>query len=140
MSFREDKQWADRFRGEVEAIIRRHVGLVVTVRLADDHEDAKQATDMVVEVVGGTIAVRIRDDTRDFRDWTVRTSRASGVRTEIDKLREGFARWYLYAWCLPGNRSLSPSRSQGSLWSNEKVYRRICTGVWDRRHPQQSGE
>jgi hypothetical protein len=104
MSYRKDRAWVEGLKAEVVAILTRHLDRIVSVRVASDEEDTKRATDMVVEVAGGTVAVRVRDWVRDFRDWTIRTRRRSGARTEMAKLKEGFANWYLYGWCKPDGR------------------------------------
>jgi hypothetical protein len=99
MSFKFDSRWAAGHEAEIEEILLRHVGVMISVRKASDREDCKQATDVVIEVTGGEVALRIRDTKRTFRDWTIRTRRVSGVPTEMHKLKAGFARWYLVAWC-----------------------------------------
>jgi hypothetical protein len=64
--------------------------------------DLHEATDLVLKLSGGDIAVRVRNfkykyfnDNKPFAfDWSVRCQTRYGGRTEIHKLREGFARWY----------------------------------------------
>lgn len=99
--WRADRFWANERRCDVQEILGRHLALLSEVRFVTDEEDAKQATDLVVESAAGTVACRIRDTTRDFRDWTVRSRRRSGAKTELAKLKEGFARWYFYGWAKP---------------------------------------
>lgn len=99
MSFETDKSWTDERQDEVCAIVKKHLDRIISVRVASPDEDTKQATDLVIEVVSGSIAARVRRHT-DFRDWTIRSHRRSGVTTELQKLRAGFARWYLYAWTV----------------------------------------
>ncbi len=84
-------------------ILRQNAMYFIDVEIADDHKDLTESTDLVVNIEGGAdVAVRTRDkDNCQFRDFTIRSRVASGAKTELDKLREGFARWYLYAWELP---------------------------------------
>lgn len=68
------------------------------VETADFKKDTENATDLVLEMGSGDIAVRIRKSAyRKYGDWTVRSD-SNGHRTEIDKLREGFARWYFMGY------------------------------------------
>jgi hypothetical protein len=70
--------------------------LVRVVRAAEE-DDQHRATDYVVEIRGGYVAVRHRFDT-PFRDWTIRAELRSGTETELAKLRGGHAHRYLYLW------------------------------------------
>ena len=92
-----DKAWADQYLPEIERLVRQVAGHIVEIRLGTDAEDMTQATDYVVEVSSGAIACRIRRDTA-YRDLTIRASRPTGARTELEKIREGWGRWYLYMW------------------------------------------
>ena len=98
--FSTDFDFQERHKGQVTAILRRVVGKMadITIRTASDNEDKKQSTDYIVEVsVVGTVAARIRRNT-NFRDLTIRSVRTNGTKTELAKIKEGFARWYLYIW------------------------------------------
>ncbi len=53
---------------------------------------------MIVQVSGGSVALRAREPSCQFRDFTIRTRSRYGYETEIDKLRKGFCDWYLYGW------------------------------------------
>ena len=95
-----DWTWAD---GHMEAIVNvlRHNAMhLLSVRVATDEQDLKKATDLVIRVDGGDIAVRIRRPNYRgrFRDLTIRSWRASGFKTELEKIKDGFGDWYLYAW------------------------------------------
>lgn len=66
--------------------------------------DQKEATDLIIKLSGGDVAVRVRRYKYKYKDnkplafdWSVRWRSMYGNKTEIDKLREGFARWYFYA-------------------------------------------
>lgn len=70
---------------------------------ATPQQDMEQATDLILEIPGGTMAVRMRRNKwyhnglkRGF-DWSIRYE-CRGQRTEIDKLRDGFADWYFYGY------------------------------------------
>ena len=83
-------------------IIKHEAANLIEINLATEEQDTQQATDIVVATSVGTIAVRVRTYrstiAKGYRDFTIRTRSCLGNRTEIDKLREGFAKWYIYAW------------------------------------------
>lgn len=66
-------------------------------------QDMEQATDLILEIPGGTMAVRMRRNKFYQKalsygfDWSIRYE-CRGHRTEIDKLRDGFADWYFYGY------------------------------------------
>lgn len=81
-------------------MVVNHVDEIVVVRVASDDEDAKEATDYVIDIAPGTIACRVRRSEYEdrFRDLTIRWSRPSEAITEAAKIQAGWARWYLYCW------------------------------------------
>lgn len=99
------KAWADRYWPEIERVVRSVAGDIVEVRQANDEEDQKHATDYVITVASGTIACRVRGwkHWQKWGDVTLRSSRPLGTKTELQKIREGNGRWYLYAWVKPDN-------------------------------------
>lgn len=98
MSWQNDKARADKFLPSIRSILRKNLMKLVKVREGTDDEDQKQATDYVIEIEGGTVCARCRDHKTGFRDITIRAARASGVKTELTKLRDGFGKYYLYIW------------------------------------------
>jgi len=89
--------WADSFLPEVEQILRDNINLLVSINVAPMEDDTQRATDMIINIEGeGQVAVRLRRDDVKYRDLTIRSK--AGGRTEIDKIREGFAKWYVYGW------------------------------------------
>ena len=97
----EDKRWSDTWVPQLAKIIRQNAMHLIEVRVAAHEADTKRATDFEFEVIGGTIAARVRRPAYWGRywDWTVRSERTvTGAKTELAKLIEGYARWYLYAW------------------------------------------
>jgi len=65
-------------------------------------QDVEQSTDLIMVITGGEIGVRIRRRENWERNkmhlmWSVRAI-CRGHKTEIDKLREGFGRWYFMGW------------------------------------------
>jgi len=113
--FQEKKAWADKFLPEIESIIRKVAGKIISIREATEEEDTKQSTDYVIEISSGRIGCRVRDYKYvSFNDVTIRAWLSSGVRTEIDKLREGLLQWYLYMW-------ISDERMKWVFWNVDKA-------------------
>jgi hypothetical protein len=94
----EDKSWADRFLPTITEVLRLYFGDKAEIKIAPELEDCTEATDYIVTTGKVTIACRIRMPDCRYRDFTIRSWRQSGVQTELEKLRKGFADYYLYAW------------------------------------------
>jgi hypothetical protein len=74
---------------------------LLKVEVANSEQDMKQATDFVMNVRGGKVAVRIRRDVASsYRDLTIRSRRPNGTETELQKIKNGFADFYLYLWTM----------------------------------------
>lgn len=80
-------------------MLRENAAYMLRVRLATFYEDTKEGTDMVAEVDGGKIAIRLRRPSCVHRDFTLR-SYNRGNLTELEKIKTGRSgmRWYLYGW------------------------------------------
>jgi hypothetical protein len=87
-------------------------GIFLGFATADAKRDMEQATDLVLEVGGGTIAVRIRSGkyyspiTPKALDWSVRF-KSGNSKTEIHKLREGFGDFYFYGYSKDNKGALA---------------------------------
>jgi hypothetical protein len=98
-----DKQFADGYYNAIRQVVHKVSGKLVTVQIAPEQEDKENATDYVVTLDAGKIACRVRRPNCVFRDLTIRSWRSSGAKTELEKIKEGFAKWYLYAWAKDAN-------------------------------------
>lgn len=98
MGYREDREWADNYLDQVANILRRNAAHLMDVQIAPDDVDRETATDMVLRLSGGDVAVRLRRADCRYRDLTIRSHRETGYRTELSKIEEGFGDWYLYGW------------------------------------------
>ena len=104
MDFSKNWDYSQRHIPEMIKIIKQNAMHLLKISIADKEKDTREATDLVFEVDGGTVAVRTRRcEERYYRDFTIRKLSMWGNKTELDKLREGFAKWYLYAWELKNN-------------------------------------
>ena len=95
-----DWRWADGHMQAIVDVLEQNAMHLLSIQVASTGHDLKKATDLVVTVDGGDVAVRIRRPRYRgrYRDLTIRAWRSSGVKTERDKLVEGFGDWYLYGW------------------------------------------
>ena len=95
----QDSEFAESYLPEIKRILRENAMLFISVVKADEERDLEKATDLLVKVENGDVAVRVRRPTKkQKRDFTLRSWRKSGVKTELQKIREGFGRFYLYIW------------------------------------------
>lgn len=77
------------------------------IQTAPAKRDMEEATDLILSISSGDIAVRIRKNKfLKFLDWSIRV-RSNGHKTEIDKLKEGFARWYFIGWSSDDEHNLA---------------------------------
>jgi len=95
-----DWDWADGHIGAIVDVLKQNAMHLLSVHVASQKQDLKHATDLVISVVGGDVAVRIRRPQyrKCWRELTVRAWRKGDIPTELHKIRDGWADWYLYAW------------------------------------------
>ncbi len=66
---------------------------------ATPKQDMEEGFDSIFSFPDVKIPIRIRDyKYLNYRDITIRSRSYYGMRTEIDKLREGFGDYYFYGW------------------------------------------
>jgi len=99
MSWQSDKLWSDRFIPTIKGI----VGPLLLVE-APLEVDQKQASDLIVlRARDMMIAARIRRpgfaDSYP-NDFTIRSARDSGAKTELAKMVDGFGDWMFYGHAL----------------------------------------
>jgi hypothetical protein len=98
----------------IEAIGKIPLKHFLDVNIAPIERDKNEATDLVLKLTGGDIAVRIRQFKYSYKydksplafDWSIRFRSKYGNKTEIDKLREGYAKWYFFGIVNEGETSL----------------------------------
>lgn len=96
--YRQDRAWADTYESQVLSILKTLVPYLAVISIASDQTDRSYATDFEVKLLGGTIAVRLRKPDCKYRDLTIRARRDSGMKTELAKIKEGYAFRYFYGW------------------------------------------
>lgn len=99
MSWQEDKRWADVFMPEIKAILGMHL-----LGEAPHEEDATRATDLIVlRMEAVRIAVRMRKKCYGTKpsyreEFTIRSERGSGTKTELRKVLAGFGDFLFYGF------------------------------------------
>lgn len=87
-------------------LVRLPAGYFMDFAAAEAKQDMEQATDLVLNIEGGTMAVRVRRNEfwkkadRYGPDWSIRYKSRGGGKTEIHKLQEGYCDWYFYGYSL----------------------------------------
>lgn len=97
-SFLEDKRWSDRFIPEIRELIGKYL-----LQAAPVEEDMKANTDLIVLGMNSIrIACRIRRNKYLclYRDqFTIRSGRPQGTKTELTKIIEGWGDFLFYGFC-----------------------------------------
>lgn len=101
MSYESDRQWSDQFIPEIRRIVGPHLLEPSSVEV-----DTRQAADLVVLLARNvTIAARVRRPgyaDKYAHDFTIRSHRDSGAKTELAKLVEGWGDWMFYGHAALG--------------------------------------
>lgn len=100
-AFEKNFEWQKKFYPQVFTILRRNALHIVKVEVSNEEQDTKQATDFVVSVKGGRVAVRVRSDVaKQYRDFTIRAKMRSGYETELQKFARGLRTFI----CISGQK------------------------------------
>lgn len=106
MSYRDDRKWSDQFLDAIRYIVGPHLLMPSPLEV-----DTKEAADLIVlRARDMTVACRVRRHGYEDRypwEFTIRSHRDSGARTELAKIVEGWGDWMLYAHAseVPGTLS-----------------------------------
>lgn len=105
MSYKTDRSWSDQFIPTMRQIIGPHLLEPSSVEL-----DTTQAADLVVfRARNVTIACRVRRhgyaDRYPFQ-FTIRSARDSGARTELEKFTDGWGDWMFYGHAAEGGPTI----------------------------------
>jgi hypothetical protein len=105
-SWEKDHRWAAIFDRQIKMAIGPYVIGNATVE-----DDRERATDLVLVTDRVRIACRIRRWSKDYFDryggqFTVRSGRGSGAKTELAKIKEGWGDLFFYGWGDPQTKRL----------------------------------
>lgn len=133
-SWQLDKKWSDRFLPEIKSIVGKHL-----IGAAPDDEDAQHNTDLIVlRLEAIRIACRIR--TPNYYptfagEFTIRSDRPSGVKTELCKIVEGWGDFLFY-----GFSDATETQLQAWLLGDLKVFRRWHSSQLIQHEGRQPGQ
>jgi len=94
----DDKKMEELYHPQIFSILTTLLPYLVDISVAPVEKDTKRATDFIIGMNGSDLAVRVRRPECPQRDLTIRAFRASGKKTELANIKEGFASRYLYTW------------------------------------------
>ena len=92
--WKNDKRWSDKFLPEIKQILGLHL-----IGEPPVEEDQERNTDLIVlkmEAVRIACRVRRNEFMRYKDEFTVRSSRPSGIKTELKKIVEGWGDYLFY--------------------------------------------
>lgn len=98
MTYQTDRHWSDQFIPEIVNILENNAKYLLKIRVSSEDKDKTEATDLQLKVDSGDIAVRVLRE-KKYETLTIRAYRSSGAKTELQKIKEGYCRWYFFGWC-----------------------------------------
>ncbi len=105
MSYSLDRQWSDRFIPEIRRIVGPHL-----LTPSSFEVDTQEAADLVVlKARDMTIACRVRRPGYAARypsQFTIRSHRDSGAKTELQKIVDGWGDWFFYGHSTENEKGL----------------------------------
>lgn len=97
MNWKDDKRWSDKFLPEIKMILGLHL-----IGEPPIEEDCERNTDLIVLKMDAVrIACRIRRYeyfSKYPNEITIRSSRPSGIKTELTKILEGWGDYFFYGF------------------------------------------
>ena len=124
--WKNDKQWSDRYLSE----IKRHLGEYLISEPENIKEDETHNTDLVVlELKAVRIACRIRKEKyreKYGHEFTIRSFRQSGNKTELAKIIEGWGDYIFYGFADDEHLTqwFIGDLKAFRLWFNSEIVRR----------------
>lgn len=101
-----ETKYKDDIERHIKSALPNLYGTFIQFRQADDYEDGNLSFDLVFNF-NFTISIRIRQHKYiNYNDLTIRYRSKHGGRTEFDKIKEGLAQIYFYAYECPERKSL----------------------------------
>ena len=104
-NWQQDKRWSDKFLPEIKSILGLHL-----IAEPPIEEDAERNTDlMVLRMEPVRIGCRVRKYSyleKYGHQFTIRSGRPSGIKTELTKIIEGWGDFFFYGFCNAGETKL----------------------------------
>lgn len=98
MSYVQQRAISDKYLDSFKDILIQNSMNFLSMEISSEEKDTQEATDMVVKIEGGDVALRVREPSCKYRDLTIRVRSKNGGKTEAHKIHGGFGNWYLYGW------------------------------------------
>jgi hypothetical protein len=98
-NWQDDKKWSDQYMTEIKRILGEHL-----IGVANVEEDALHNTDLItLRMDAMRIACRVRTKSyyheKNYKnEFTLRCSRPSGNKTELEKVMEGWGDFFFYGF------------------------------------------
>jgi hypothetical protein len=96
MTYKRDRDFSDRHIPTLKSIVGHHV-----VNVASEYIDHKEAGDLVIlRHADLTVGARVRreEHKRWITEFTLRFKRTNGIKTELEKVMEGFMGLFIYGF------------------------------------------
>lgn len=101
-----EMKYKDEIEKHIKMALPNLYGSFIQFKEADDFEDSNLAFDLVFNF-NFTISIRIRNNKYlKYEDMTIRYKSKKGNKTEFDKIKEGLAQIYFYAYECPKHEKL----------------------------------
>lgn len=98
-------KYKDEIEKHIKLALPNLYGSFIQFKESDDYEDSNLSFDLVFNF-NFTISIRIRNyKYLKYNDMTIRYKTIKGNKTEFDKIKEGLAQIYFYAYECPKNES-----------------------------------
>ena len=125
MTWREDLSWSNKFLPEIKRILGEYL-----ISAAPMEEDAEHNTDLIVLKLDAIrIACRIRRYdylARYPNEFTIRSGRPNGCKTELTKIIEGWGDYFFYGFSDEQETGLAAwslcNLKVFRLWFNEQLF------------------
>jgi|TARA_R100001530_G_scaffold133139_1_gene106231 hypothetical protein len=125
-NWKPDKNWSDKFLPEIKSILGSYL-----IGEPEPDEDAQRNTDLIVLKME---AVRIGCRIRRYKflasygeEFTIRSSRPSGMKTELAKIIEGWGDYFFYGFSNQEETCLAAyflgDMNVFRLWFNSRIVR-----------------
>jgi hypothetical protein len=121
-----DKKWSDQFIPEIKTILTQY--LIVEAPI---EEDQRRNTDLIVLMLKPyRIACKVRRNEylkKYSEEFTIRSGRPSGCKTDLQKIMEGWGDFFFYGFCDPLESRLIKyimgDLNVFRLWFNRSLYK-----------------
>jgi hypothetical protein len=95
--YKDNVDFRTKHAAAMERIIRASIPDIKSYKVLSGISD-KEGADGVVHIDQGDVLFRVRREACTHRDFTLRSRELSGKTSELDMIKEGYGKWFLYGW------------------------------------------